>query len=177
MRAIDFPSIDRPAASKPGSAGIANFRGRHRIFSTRRRNPMPLLNRSVTMVARRMPKVITPRAHAIIDYAVAASFVVAGVNAWRHHKHAAISAFIVAGAKIGLSLMTDYPGGIARVVPFPTHLRFDAGNGGLVSSMPNLMGFGSGWPAWIFRAHGVGIAAVAALTSAGEEEERVERAA
>lgn len=135
---------------------------------------MPLLNKGVSMLTRLMPKVITPKGHAILDYTVAALFVVAGINAWRRHKHAALSAFMVAGTGIGLSLLTDYPGGLAKVIPFPTHLKFDAGHAGMVSSMPSLIGFGRNWPAWIFRAQGMGIAAVTALTRISEEEERGE---
>ena len=138
---------------------------------------MPLLEKGVQTLAARLPKIVSPRTHAIIDYALAATFIVAGVKAWPRHKRAAISSFIMAGAEIGLAVMTDYPGGLARTVPFAAHLKFDAGKAGLVSSMPNLLGFGGEWPAWVFRAQAMGGAAVTGLTRYEETGESYSEAA
>jgi hypothetical protein len=125
---------------------------------------MPVLEKGVQMMTNRMPKVVSPRAHAIIDYALAASFAVAGARSWRGSKKAAISAFIIAGAELGVAMITDYPGGVAGLISFPAHGTIDAGMSGLIASMPNLMGFGDERQAWFFRVQAMSMAAVTGLT-------------
>lgn len=126
---------------------------------------MPLMEKGVETIANRMPKIISPKAHAIIDYGMAGSFIVAGAVAWKgEHKAAALSSWIVAGAELALSMMTDYPGGVAKLISFPTHGKIDAGMSGLIGSMPNLMRFSDEWPSWFFRSQGMTMAAVTGLT-------------
>jgi hypothetical protein len=126
---------------------------------------MPLLEKGVKTIADRMPKVISPKTHAIIDYGMAGSFILAGALAWKgNQKTAAISSWIVAGAELAVSMMTDYPGGVAKLISFPTHGKIDAGFSGMIGSMPNLMRFTGEWPAWFFRSQGMAMGAVTGLT-------------
>lgn len=126
---------------------------------------MPLMEKGVHSIADRMPKVISPKIHAVIDYSVALSFIAVGAAAWRRRqKIAAISSFIVAGAELGLSMITDYPGGVARLISFPTHGQIDAGMAGMVGSLPNMMGFSGEQPSRFFRMQALSIAAVTGLT-------------
>jgi hypothetical protein len=127
---------------------------------------MPLLHKGVQMLTDKAPKVISPRTHAIIDYAiVAGGFFVAGALAWRRHKRAAISAFICGAAETGVAMITDFPGGVTPLISFPTHLKIDAGLSAVTATMPNLMGFDDeGWPATFFRLHGTAMAAVGGST-------------
>ena len=60
---------------------------------------MPLLDQAARLATRKMPKVITPKAHAMIDYAVAASFFVVGAFLWRRNKRAAIGALACGAAE------------------------------------------------------------------------------
>ncbi len=129
---------------------------------------MPLLEKGVQAVTNRMPKVISPKTHAIIDYAFIGSFVVAGLLAWKNHKKAAISCFITAGAEATTAMLTDFPGGVWPVISYRTHLKMDAGMSGLIGTMPNLMGFGSESPAWFFRSQAMSLAAVTGLSDTGE---------
>ena len=64
---------------------------------------------------------ISPAAHAVLDYAVAATFF--GVGAWlmRRHRAAASLAFANGAMVAGMSMLTDYPGGVVRVLPFRGH--------------------------------------------------------
>ncbi|MFB3812896.1 MAG: hypothetical protein ACE14L_02200 [Terriglobales bacterium] len=127
---------------------------------------MPLMEKGVRAVADRMPKVITPKVHTIIDYGVAAAFLAVAIKSLKSgSKKAGISAIIVAASELALIMMTDMPGGIARVVDLETHLKIDYGISGLVGSMPNAMGFSDEWQSWFFRSQGMSIAAVASLTS------------
>jgi hypothetical protein len=102
---------------------------------------MPLLQDSVAIAARRMPKSIKPPAHAVIDYLVAGSFFIAAATHWRRNKRAAVSSFICGGITTVNSMLTDYPGGIWRVMSFRSHGRLDAGLAALTATMPRLVGF------------------------------------
>ena len=55
---------------------------------------MPLLDQAAKWTTNKMPKVITPKAHAIIDYAMAASFFGMAAFFWRRNKRAAVSALV-----------------------------------------------------------------------------------
>jgi len=55
---------------------------------------MALIEKGVQAVAERMPKVISPRTHAIIDYATAGSFLLAGALLWKRNKRAAVGAML-----------------------------------------------------------------------------------
>lgn len=134
---------------------------------------MPLMEKGVETIANRMPKIIGPKTHAIIDYSMAGSFIVAGALAWKgEHKAAALSSWIVAGAELALSLMTDYPGGVAKLISFPTHGKIDAGMSGLIGSMPNLMRFSDEPSSGFFRTQGIALAAVTGLTDFSGVEPR-----
>ena len=53
---------------------------------------MPLLQSVVQSVGQKaLPKVISPKAHAIIDYATAGSFFLMAALMWKRHKRAGIS--------------------------------------------------------------------------------------
>ena len=58
---------------------------------------MPILNSAVQLATKPFPRAISPKTHAIIDYATVASlFVMAGLF-WKRNKRAAIAALIVGG--------------------------------------------------------------------------------
>src|ERR1700759_1942877 len=97
---------------------------------------MPLLDKSAQFVTNRLPKVISPAAHAVIDYAMAVSFLAMGAFFWKRNKRAAVSSFICGGAEVVTALMTDYPGGVAREISFETHGAIDFGLSGMAASMP-----------------------------------------
>ena len=126
---------------------------------------MPLLHKGVQLLSDKAPKVISPKTHAIIDYAVVAGgFFLIGALAWKRHKRAAISAMILGAAETAVPLITDFPGGVVSLISFPTHLKIDAGMSAVTASMPNLMGFTDQWPSTFFRAHGAAMAAVGGMT-------------
>lgn len=95
-------------------------------------------------VTRRLPKIVSPRGHAIADYLTAGIFVVAGALFWRTNKRAAAASLLCGSAELALALMTDYPGGIARIVSFPKHGRIDIGFAALTAAMPEILGFHQG---------------------------------
>jgi hypothetical protein len=126
---------------------------------------MSLLHKGVQVAANRLPKVISPKTHAIIDYATAGSFILAGVLLMRKkHKKAAIGALVCGIAEATTAMLTDYPGGVAKLISFPTHGKIDYGKGGLIMAMPNLLGFDDKSPAVFFRMQSLAITAVTGMT-------------
>jgi hypothetical protein len=88
-----------------------------------------------------MPKALSPKAHAIADYIVVGSLLLAGALFWRKNKRAAMSALICGGAELALNLLTDYPGGIRKVIHPRTHERIDLGLAAMTAAMPEFMEF------------------------------------
>ncbi len=131
---------------------------------------MPLVTKAVETVGNRLPKVISPKAHAIIDYATIGSFILMGALFWKRNKRAAISALVCAAVDATTVLLTGFPGGVSDVLSFETHGRVDAGLSGAVASLPNILGFGSEPEAKYFRIQGSAIAGVTALTDFKAEE-------
>jgi hypothetical protein len=129
---------------------------------------MAIMEKGVQMLAERMPKVITPKTHAIIDYATAGSFFVAGALLWNRNKRAALGAMLCGAMEAGTAMMTDFPGGVKPVISFQTHGRIDAGFAGFVATLPNVLMFGGEPEAMFFRGQGVAIAAVTGLTDFSE---------
>src|SRR5205807_8645403 len=86
---------------------------------------MPILDQAAKWTTNKMPKVINPTAHAIIDYAMAASFFGMAAFFWRRNKRAAISALVCGAAETITSLCTDYPGGVVDEISFETHGTID----------------------------------------------------
>ena len=138
---------------------------------------MALAGIGVRTLSNRLPKVISPKTHAIIDYATAGTFFVMGAFFWKRHKRAAITSWICGAEEVTLSMLTDYPGGVAKVVDFSTHGRIDTGFAGLVASAPNLLGFSNEWPSAYFRSQALALAAVTGMTQFEGKAERGRRRA
>jgi len=74
-----------------------------------------------------MQKPISPTVHGVVDYAfVAAGVVLPRLLGWDETSRRASDA--VAGAALASSLMTDYGGGVFRLLPMRAHLALDAVN-------------------------------------------------
>jgi hypothetical protein len=102
---------------------------------------MPLLQSGARFAARKMPKVITPGTHAILDYAVAGAFLIMGARLWKRHRRAAVGSLACGAAAAVNSMLTDYPGGVFRVIDYRTHGRVDAGLAALTAAAPRFLGF------------------------------------
>ncbi|HTM42961.1 MAG TPA: hypothetical protein VL177_18720 [Terriglobales bacterium] len=128
---------------------------------------MALAEIGARALSNRLPKVISPKTHAIIDYATAGGFFLMTGLMWKRHKRAAIAALACGINEVTNSMLTDYPGGVAGVISLPTHLKIDSGFAGVVAALPNLLGFTDEWPALYFRSQGMAIAATAGMTDDG----------
>src|SRR3954464_10033595 len=88
-----------------------------------------------------VPKVIGPGQHAVLDYGVAATFFAIGASMMGRHRSAATLAFVNGAMVLGMSLMTDYPGGIWRKISFPMHGALDMVQAAVAGLGPVVMGF------------------------------------
>ncbi len=133
---------------------------------------MPIMQKGVAAFENRMPKVISPKEHAIADYITIGGLVLMGALFWKKNKRAAIAALTCAGAEAANTLLTDFPGGVAKVISFHTHGRIDMGLAATCSAMPNFMSFDDEPEAKYFRIMGLNITTVGALTDFREERPR-----
>jgi len=125
---------------------------------------MAILDTSVKALSNRLPKVISPKTHAIIDYATAGSFFLMGALLWKRHKRAAIGSLVCGAIEANTAMITDYPGGVADVISFETHGKIDAGFAGFVGMLPTMLGFSDDKESWFFRGQAMGLAAVTGMT-------------
>ena len=116
------------------------------------------------MAAGRMPDIIKPQTHAVIDYLVAGTFFITAALYWRRNKRAAISSLACGGITTANSLLTDYPGGIWKAMSFRTHGKLDAGLAALTATMPRVMGFDDESESKFFTLQSVLETAVTAMT-------------
>ena len=102
---------------------------------------MPISTALIDEATRRSPKFISPKAHAAIDYLMIGAFFVSGALFWRRNRRAGFGALLCGGAELANSLLTDYPGGIARTISFPLHRKIDFGIAAMTATMPEFMSF------------------------------------
>ena len=126
---------------------------------------MPLSTKLSELATKPLPKVIHPKAHAIIDWATAGAFIASGALLWRKNKRAALAAMVCGNLVGSLIALTDCPGGLWKKISFETHGNVDPGVSALVASMPNLLGFSNESESKLFQAMGIGLAAVRGLTN------------
>ena len=128
---------------------------------------MPIVQKGVAAVSDRLPKVISPKAHAVADYITLGGLVLMTALLWKRKKRAAIASLVCAGAEATNTLLTDFPGGVADVLSFRTHGRIDMGLAATCSALPNFMGFEDDPEAKYFRMMGLNMTLVSALTDFG----------
>ena len=111
-----------------------------------------------------IPKVIDPARHAMLDYGVAATFFSIGAKMLPRHRPAATLAFINGAMVLGVSLMTDYPGGVWRRISFPMHGAMDLMQAAVAGLGPVVMGFANDPEAMPFYGQAVSELGVVAAT-------------
>jgi hypothetical protein len=114
-----------------------------------------MANTSIATITADVPKYIDPRTHAVLDYLTAAGFIALGISMLGQHSRAAALAFANGAAVLGLSLMTDYPGGVFRRISFRTHGTVDALQAAMTATGPMLLGFAGDAEAQPFHAQAV----------------------
>jgi hypothetical protein len=125
---------------------------------------MALWQKGVRMAVAKMPKVINPATHAVLDYAVAGSFLLMGVLFWKRNKRAALGSLVCGGATATNILLTDYPGGSHKVISYETHGHIDKGIAGMTAAMPRLLRFEDEPEARFFEVEALAKTAIEGLT-------------
>lgn len=135
---------------------------------------MPLLQRSIQLLGKPMPKVITPKAHAIADYTIAALFIVGALFFWKKNKRAAIACLACGAAEAGVAAITDRPGALHPRISFPLRKRIDLGLSTMAASMPRFLAFEDDREKNFFRIQSAAMAGVAVLTDFDSGHSRAE---
>ena len=111
-----------------------------------------------------LPAVISPGQHAVLDYGVAATFFGIGAALWDRHRPAARLAYLNGAMVLGMSLLTNYPGGLYRALSFKTHRTGDVVQAMLAGFGPALFGFSGDPEAKYFYGQALSEAGVIAAT-------------
>jgi hypothetical protein len=125
---------------------------------------IPTLNSLAKIVAKPIPRMITPKAHAQIDYVSVGLFLGTAAWVWRRNRHAALASLICGGAELAVMLFTDYPGGVKKFISFRTHREMDYGLAAIVASMPESLAFKGDDETKFFRVQGALITLLGELT-------------
>jgi len=112
----------------------------------------------------KLPKVISPTAHGVIDYCHAAFFFAVGMFCRRSNKRAATAAFVTSGFIVAQSLLTDYRFGLKPVIPFETHGEMDRLFAAGSWLIPKVFGFEGTPAATIFSSNSLAESTVVAAT-------------
>ncbi len=136
---------------------------------------MPILNKVAKLATRPLPRMITPAVHAVMDYGIAASFLVASLLFWRRNKRASMAALLCGAAEVATSLLTDYPGGVEDVISFLEHRDLDLGLAAMAATMPEFMGFEDDPEKKFFLAQGALITGASELTQFSKRLQLVEK--
>ncbi len=135
---------------------------------------MPLLQKVLQIAADKLPKVVGPTTHALIDYGLVGSCLLMGAMSWRHSKRIAIGSVICGGAVAVNSMLTDYPGGLCKIISYQTHGLIDAELARLASAVSRLMRLEDGPETMFFNILGLSETALLGMTDLGYYERRSE---
>ena len=86
-----------------------------------------------------MKQPITPKAHGVIDYTTSAAVALAP-RAIRMPMRAAAACYALAAGYTGLSMMTKYPAGAKKVIPFKGHGAAEVLIGAALPFVPRMLG-------------------------------------
>ena len=98
-----------------------------------------------------MPKVVSPKLHAFLEYATVVGFMVAAGVLWNRNRKAGVAALANGVCVLGFSLFTDYPGSIRPLISFPMHGQLDIIQAAMAAAAPTVLGFGDEPEALFFR--------------------------
>ncbi len=109
-------------------------------------------------------RAINPAQHAVLDYGVAATFFGLGMSYRDRNRRASALAFINGAMVLGMSLLTNYPGGIWRKISFRTHGKLDVVQAALAGLGPLFFGFAEAPEARTFHMQALSEVGVIAMT-------------
>lgn len=125
---------------------------------------MPMVQKGVAAMSNHLPKVISPKGHAMADCLLLGGLAAMGALLWKKNKRASVAALACAGAGTANTLLTDSAGGVAKLINFRSHGKIDMGLAAMCSAVPNFMGFDGEPEAKYFRVVGLGLTVAGVLT-------------
>jgi hypothetical protein len=111
-----------------------------------------------------LPKIISAKTHAAIDYVHAGTNFAAAAIFWKRNKAASIAAFGLGVGVLANALMTDYPLGVFRLYSFKVHGVLDYGVAAASAALPASLGFKDTREASYFEIQGAVETATAGIT-------------
>lgn len=102
---------------------------------------MPMLNTVAQIAMKPIPRTISPRTHSIIDFVTIGTFLAGAALFWRRNKRAAVASLICGAADLAVTLLTDYPGGVDRVIRYSAHRDIDLGLAAMFATIPDFLAF------------------------------------
>lgn len=133
---------------------------------------MSLATTAVDKLQNNLPKVIDARTHGIIDYCHAAFFLTMAWMNRKSNRRAALASAITGGFILTEALLTDYPLGAAKVIPFEVHGKMDSAFAASSLMMPKIFGFEGTGASAIFKTNGFVEASVVGMTDWDSEHAR-----
>lgn len=124
----------------------------------------------------RLPKVIDARTHGVIDYCHASFFLGMALVCRKRNRRAALAALATGSFVLVQSLLTDYPLGAAKLLPFEKHGEMDAGFAAASLMVPRVFGFQGTGAAMVFKTNAWTEAAVVGMTNFNSADARAEEA-
>lgn len=88
-----------------------------------------------------MFKLLSPKAHAFVDYGIVA-MMLAAPTLFNFIGTAAVLCYVVAAFHLLMTLATAFPGGALRLIPFPIHGVIELVAGVSLLALPFILGFG-----------------------------------
>lgn len=135
---------------------------------------MNILDRIVDRT-QRFPKFIDPPTHIAMDYLTTSYFMLLASAFWGQDRRAAATALINGCMVLGLTILTDYPGGLKKI-SFRTHGKGDIVQMLTAAGIPSLLGFGSRPASLPFRVQALKEALIISITDfEGERRSRESR--
>lgn len=102
---------------------------------------MSIASAAIAPLEKRLPKVIDARTHGIIDYCHAAFFLGMALVCRKKNPRAAAAALTTGAFVLVESLLTDYPLGVKKVIPFELHGKLDSAFAATSMLLPKFYGF------------------------------------
>jgi hypothetical protein len=136
---------------------------------------MPILNSLARAAVKPLPTMVSAKAHATIDYFTIGIFLLSAGFFWQRSKRAALGSLICGASELAVNLLTDYPGGVRRVISFRAHRSMDFGLAAMTATMPQFLAFEDESERKFFLIQGAVIAAATELTQFPDKGGRAEK--
>jgi len=139
---------------------------------------MPSLQTAIRLVGKTLPKMVSAKQHAAVDYGAAALFLLGSALFWRRNKAAAAASLVCGVAGASVAALTDYKGGAEHAIGFPLHAKIDLGLSSMAAAIPEILTPEDEKAKSFFRIQSILIAIVAVLTEfelerTGRQGERI----